>query len=170
MRLAVFVVIASLGVLRFVGALTYKGADFSSLALVEKAGHSFSTGGSKKPLETILAAQGCNAARIRVWTAGDYNLAYGLALGKRAKAAGMKVVVDLHFSDTCESAKMPWLCRFEADSPAGADPSHQAIPSSWGGSSATLSSLNSAIYECVGSVLTHCPLQAHRRPLAIQNT
>ena len=102
MRLAVVAAVTALGLLRFVGALTYKGADFSSLALVEKAGHSFSTGGSKEPLETILAAQGCNAARIRVWTAGDYDLTYGLALGKRAKAAGMSVVVDLHFSDTCE--------------------------------------------------------------------
>lgn len=96
------IAVAAFGLVQAVAGLTYKGADFSSLALMEKAGRSFTQSGSKQPLEKILASQGCNAARIRVWTAGDYNLAYGLALAKRVKAAGMKVMVDLHFSDTCE--------------------------------------------------------------------
>lgn len=102
MRLFLAAAFAAIGLARIASALTYKGADFSSLAIVEKAGRSFSDGGTTKPFETILASQGCNAARIRVWTAGDYTLDYGIALAKRAKAAGMKIMVDLHFSDTCE--------------------------------------------------------------------
>lgn len=144
-------VLALLAITHLGSALTYKGADFSSLVVVEKAGRSFTDGGTKKGLETILAAHGANTARIRVWTAGDYTVDYGIALAKRAKAAGMKIMVDLHFSDTCELAILvntligKWLttCR------TGADPAHQSIPSSWGGSGATLDQLNKAIYEYV---------------------
>jgi arabinogalactan endo-1,4-beta-galactosidase len=55
--------------------------------------------------ETILHNHGTNLARIRVWTSNstsEYSLAYGLALAKRAKAAGMDIYVDLHYSDTCK--------------------------------------------------------------------
>ena len=83
-------------------SLTYRGSDLSSLAIVEKNGVKFSDNGQVTPFETILRNHGSNAARIRVWTAGDYNLNYGLQLAKRVKAAGMTLIVDLHFSDTCE--------------------------------------------------------------------
>ena len=55
--------------------------------------------------ETILRNHGANLARIRVWTStldSEYSLNYGLALAKRACAAGMEIYVDLHYSDTCE--------------------------------------------------------------------
>ncbi|KZV94783.1 endogalactanase [Exidia glandulosa HHB12029] len=67
-----------------------------------------------------------NAARIRVWTAGQYNTQFALNLAKRIKAQGMTLMVDLHYSDT-------W-----------ADPGHQSIPSGWG---STLDQLNTAIYN-----------------------
>ncbi|KAM5535469.1 hypothetical protein V8D89_010806 [Ganoderma adspersum] len=95
-------------------ALTYHGADISSLTV------------------TILKNHGMNAARVRIWTAGQYNLQYGLALGKRIKAAGMTLIVDLHFSDT-------W-----------ADPGHQAIPSGW---PTDLSGLNTEIYTYTMNVV-----------------
>lgn len=82
-------------------ALTYRAADFSSLAVVEQSGARFSDNGQQLPFETILKNHGCNTARIRVWTTGQYNTAYALSLAKRVKAAGMTLVVDLHFSDTC---------------------------------------------------------------------
>ena len=82
--------------------LTYRGSDLSSVAVVEKNGISYTDNGKKLPLETILKNHGSNAARIRIWTAGDYNLNYALALGKRVKAAGMTLIVDLHYSDTCK--------------------------------------------------------------------
>ena len=83
-------------------ALTYHGADISSLTVVENAGVRFTDGGSVHPFENILRNHGMNAARVRIWTAGQYNLQYGLALGKRIKAAGMTLIVDLHYSDTCK--------------------------------------------------------------------
>ena len=81
--------------------LTYHGADISSLAVVERQGVHYSDNGQQQPFETILKNHGMNAARVRIWTAGDYNLQYGLALARRVKAAGMTLIVDLHYSDTC---------------------------------------------------------------------
>jgi len=106
-------------------ALTYRGSDFSSLAIVEKSGVKYTDNGQVTPFENILRNHGSNTARIRVWTAGDYTLSYGLQLAKRVKAAGMTLIVDLHLSDT-------W-----------ADPGKQAIPSSW---PTTLDGLNTQIY------------------------
>ena len=86
-------------------ALQYRGADFSSLINVENQGVRYKHNGQTQPFETILKNQGCNLARIRIWTSNnynEYNLAYGLALAKRAAAAGMDIYVDLHYSDTCE--------------------------------------------------------------------
>ena len=83
-------------------ALNFRGSDLSSLLIVERNGVSFSDNGQVQPFETILKNHASNTARIRVWTAGDYNLNYGLQLAKRVKAAGMTLIIDLHFSDTCE--------------------------------------------------------------------
>ncbi len=55
--------------------------------------------------DAILAKHGTNLARIRVWTStnnAEYSLTYGLALAKRAVAAGMQLLIDLHYSDTCK--------------------------------------------------------------------
>ncbi|KAI5116213.1 hypothetical protein M0805_005929 [Coniferiporia weirii] len=116
---------AALLFLKGVLALSLNGADISSLPLLESQGLSYSDGGTTKPFETILASHGFKLARIRVWTAGTYTQSYALALAKRAKAAGMKILVDLHYSDT-------W-----------ADPGHQAIPASW---PTNLTGLNTQIY------------------------
>ncbi|KIY72641.1 glycoside hydrolase family 53 protein [Cylindrobasidium torrendii FP15055 ss-10] len=109
-------------------AVTYRGADFSSLPILEADGQSYSDGGTTQALETILANYGTNLARIRVWAAddSDYNLADMVALGVRANAAGMDVMVDLHYSDT-------W-----------ADPGKQGTPAGW---ATDLSGLDSAIYD-----------------------
>lgn len=92
---------------RLAGALTYHGADFSSLINLENDGQTYNDGGSTQPFEKILANHGTNLARIRIWTSDsydEYSLQYGLDLAKRASAAGMAIMVDLHYSDTCESA------------------------------------------------------------------
>lgn len=98
-------------------ALTYKGVDWSSVAVEEAAGYSYKTAsGTTEALETILAGAGVNIVRQRVWvnpSDGSYDLDYNLELAKRAKAAGLGLYLDLHLSDT-------W-----------ADPSNQAIPSGW---------------------------------------
>ncbi|KAF5357082.1 hypothetical protein D9756_006540 [Leucocoprinus leucothites] len=120
-----------------VQAITWRGADFSSLANLEASGRTYrdSSSGAVTPFERILHNHGANLARIRIWTStsnSQYSLNYGLALGKRAKAAGMSIMVDLHYSDT-------W-----------ADPGHQAIPSSW---PTDLNGLNTQIWTYTRDVV-----------------
>lgn len=97
--------------------LTYVGVDWSSVGVEEDSGVSYSTSsGTSEALETILADAGVNTVRQRVWvnpSDGSYDLDYNLKLAKRAKAAGLGLYLDLHFSDT-------W-----------ADAGDQAIPSGW---------------------------------------
>ncbi|KAF8155939.1 endogalactanase [Crassisporium funariophilum] len=118
MRSLILFVVSLLSLPLSIQALQYHGADFSSLINLENSGTVYkdSASASGAKLETILHNHGANLARIRVWTSTSntqYSLTYGLALAKRAAAAGMEIYVDLHYSDT-------W-----------ADPGHQAIPSSW---------------------------------------
>lgn len=87
-------------------ALTYAGADFSSLVNLENSGVRYYDGSrTAEPFETILVNHGANLARIRVWTStsdSEYSLGYALALGKRAANAGMALMIDLHYSDSCK--------------------------------------------------------------------
>ncbi|KJR81746.1 arabinogalactan endo-1,4-beta-galactosidase [Sporothrix schenckii 1099-18] len=101
-------------------ALAYRGVDWSSVAVEEAAGVNYksATTNQAAPLESILAASGVNMVRQRLWVNpkpdnGAYNLAYNLKLARRARAAGLGVYLDLHYSDT-------W-----------ADPGHQTIPAGW---------------------------------------
>ncbi len=100
--------------------LTYRGVDWSSVAVEEATGVVYRTADTSAPakLEALLAASGVNMVRQRLWVnpvanGGAYNLSYNLALARRARAAGLAVYLDLHYSDT-------W-----------ADPGHQAIPAGW---------------------------------------
>ncbi|KAI1383358.1 glycoside hydrolase family 53 protein [Hypoxylon trugodes] len=115
MLVSVLLTLSSLTVVQ--AALKYKGVDWSSVIVEEKAGISYTTtSGTAEPLEKILAESGVNTVRQRVWVNprdGNYNVDYNLKLAQRAKAAGLDVYVDFHYSDT-------W-----------ADPGHQAIPSGW---------------------------------------
>ncbi|KAL3472768.1 family 53 glycosyl hydrolase [Aspergillus californicus] len=98
-------------------ALTYRGADISSLLIEEDAGVNYKNlNGQAQPLETILADNGVNSIRQRLWvnpSDGSYDLEYNLELAQRVQAAGMSIYLDLHLSDT-------W-----------ADPSNQDTPSTW---------------------------------------
>jgi arabinogalactan endo-1,4-beta-galactosidase len=96
-------------------ALQYRGADISSLLVEEDSDISYkSVDGQGESLETILADNGVNAIRQRLWVNpgdGSYDLDYNLELAKRMVAADMVIYLDLHLSDT-------W-----------ADPGHQVIHS-----------------------------------------
>jgi arabinogalactan endo-1,4-beta-galactosidase len=85
-------------------ALTYKGVDWSSLLVEEAAGKTYkTTSGTTALLESILKSSGVNTVRQRLWvnpSDENYNLAYNIKLAQRAKAAGLAVYLDLHFSDT----------------------------------------------------------------------
>lgn len=105
--MVVFLSLILLSLSALVQASTYKAADISSIVVVENAGHRYTDSGKVTPFETIIKNHGANTARIRVWTAGQYDLNYGLALAKRVKAAGLTLVIDLHYSDTCQFVFWP---------------------------------------------------------------
>lgn len=81
--------------------------------MLEASGKSFkTTSGTAEAFETILKSSGVNTVRQRLWvnpSDGVYNLDYNVKLAKRAKAAGLNIYLDMHFSDT-------W-----------ADPTHQVL-------------------------------------------
>jgi len=98
-------------------ALSVRGADLSFLPQLEEAGVRYrDLAGRIRPAEQILAHEGANYLRLRVWVdppAGYSDKARALGLAKRAKRAGMKILLDPHYSDF-------W-----------ADPGKQPIPASW---------------------------------------
>ncbi|CAO2653189.1 Nn.00g026000.m01.CDS01 [Neocucurbitaria sp. VM-36] len=130
-------------------ALPHKGVDWSSLLIEEKAGKTYkNSNGQTQPLETILKASGVNMVRQRIWvnpSNGDYNLDYNIRLAKRAKAAGLPIYLDFHYSDN-------W-----------ADPGKQVVPAAW--KSLAREALIKQIYDYTKSVLDR--FQKEGIPLAI---
>lgn len=88
-----------------------KGADVSTLLEVEKEGAKFyNARHQQQDALAILKENGVNYVRLRLWVnpkdsagqpygGGDNDLATTLALAKRAKALGMHVLLDFHYSD-----------------------------------------------------------------------
>jgi arabinogalactan endo-1,4-beta-galactosidase len=92
------------------------GADISFVPQMEGWGTKWlDKNGRQKDILQILKEQGINSVRLRVWTVGSGASSKAEVVGmcKRAKAKGMSVMIDFHYSDT-------W-----------ADPAHQATPASW---------------------------------------
>ncbi|HEV7848328.1 MAG TPA: glycosyl hydrolase 53 family protein [Mycetocola sp.] len=99
-------------------SLRIRGADVSFALQNEAAGIQVSDEGAVLPVERILANHGANYVRVRVWvdpSPETSDLSAGLELARRAKAAGLGTILNLHYSDT-------W-----------ADRSNQATPSDWRG-------------------------------------
>lgn len=122
----------------------YKGMDISTLLEVEKCGGKFYDRGIRKDVMDILQSYGVNAVRLRLWNdpysedgksygAGTNDLPTTIALAKRAKAHGMDVLLDLHYSDF-------W-----------ADPGKQRVPKAWRGMNAE--QLEEAVYAFTKSTL-----------------
>jgi arabinogalactan endo-1,4-beta-galactosidase len=91
------------------GALQARGADISFTLQVEGVGQTFSDkNGDVAPIERILAANGANFVRLRVWVnppPGYGDLDSALQLARRAKNAGLRVFLDLHYSDFWADSK-----------------------------------------------------------------
>ena len=116
-----------------------KGADISMLAEVEKhGGKYFDFDGKQKDAMQILKENGFNYIRLRLWNdpkdaeghgygGGNSDLATTIALAKRAKALGMKVLLDYHYSDF-------WT-----------DPGRQNKPKAWEGM--TIEQLTKAVHD-----------------------
>ena len=100
------------------------GADLSLLTFFETNGVNYQSNGQAGDAIHILKSNGINCVRLRLFTSSaaqaqadpyDYanNLDYTVPLAVRVKNAGLKFLLDFHYSDT-------W-----------ADPAHQAIPTAW---------------------------------------
>lgn len=115
-----------------------RGVDCSTVYAIEQTGAKYydEDNTEKDPL-AVMKEHGVNWVRLRIWNnpsaaatlpAGACDLARTKAVAKRAKALGMKVLLDFHYSDT-------W-----------ADPVHQIIPAAWT-SLTTITELSSAVYD-----------------------
>ena len=101
------------------------GMDVSSVLAEERSGvRYYDFQGQERDLFTILAQNGVNTIRVRVWNdpydesgkgygGGNNDIDAAVEIGKRAAAAGMGLIVDFHYSDF-------W-----------ADPSKQMVPKAW---------------------------------------
>ncbi|MBQ4255036.1 MAG: glycosyl hydrolase 53 family protein [Bacilli bacterium] len=98
------------------------GADLSIVAEVEKNGGVFyNEDGVEEDVFRILAKDGVNYCRLRLWNdpvskvtglpygGGDNDIETDIALAKRAKKAGMKVLIDFHYSDSWADPQKQWL-------------------------------------------------------------
>jgi arabinogalactan endo-1,4-beta-galactosidase len=95
-----------------------RGADLSFTPQLEAAGVRFRDHHAVHPAERILAAHGANYIRLRVWRnppPGYSTAASALAMARRARRAGLRILLDLHYSDF-------W-----------ADPGNQTTPAAWQG-------------------------------------
>ncbi|WP_110931936.1 glycoside hydrolase family 53 protein [Paenibacillus bouchesdurhonensis] len=121
------------------------GGDVSMLHEVEQLGGKFYDQGTPKDALQILSAHGMNAVRLRLWVdpydsfgnpygGGTNDLATTISLAQRAKAQGMEVLLDFHFSDF-------W-----------ADPGKQNKPKAW--QSLTYNQLLTTVYDYTHSVIT----------------
>ncbi len=122
------------------------GADLSYVNQVQDYGGLYKDSGSIKDPFTIFKNHGANVVRVRLWhnpqwlkplNAGKmYSDLYDAEKTiQRAKAAGMAVNLDFHYSDT-------W-----------ADPANQTIPAAWAGLSLTV--LKDSVYNYTLAVLNY---------------
>jgi len=114
-----------------------KGADVGWITEMEAAGRKFyNSNGVEQDCISLLKSFGMNTIRLRVWVnpAGGWNgTADVVAKALRAKNAGMRIMIDFHYSDT-------W-----------ADPGHQIKPAAW--ASQDISMLKTSLYSHTVAVL-----------------
>ena len=103
------------------------GMDISSVLAEEASGVKYyGFDGKETDLFRILADNGINTIRVRVWNnpfdqegrgfgGGNCDISSAVEIGRRAAACGMKLLVDFHYSDF-------W-----------ADPGKQMVPRAWAG-------------------------------------
>ena len=114
------------------------GADVSWLPTIESAGSKFFNANRKATDPLLLMKKaGLSVARVRLWvspTTTHGSLAEVLALAKRIKTAGLKLVLDIHYSD--------WW----------ADPAKQTKPAAW--ANLAQPQLVQQVHDYTASVLT----------------
>ena len=126
------------------------GADISFLPQLEDRGLKFSDKGVEKDAIQILKDHGFNYVRLRIFNEpandsgyspkkGFCDLEHTKQMAKRVKAAGMKLLLDFHYSDT-------W-----------ADPGKQYKPAAWKNLSFT--DLKKALYDYTKKVMEELKTQ-----------
>ena len=115
------------------------GMDASCVPALENSGVCYyDFDGTQKDVYEILSANGINYIRVRVWNdpfdaqgngygGGNCDIANAVEIGKRATKAGMKLLVNFHYSDF-------W-----------ADPGKQQAPKAWKGMD--IDEKSDALYE-----------------------
>jgi arabinogalactan endo-1,4-beta-galactosidase len=115
-----------------------RGADLSFVPEIEEAGTKFyNANGSEEDILSQLSNAGCNLVRVRLWHSPSNNhsgLSEVAALCQRVKQKGMKVMLDIHYSDT-------W-----------ADPGKQETPTAW--KNLSLNTLTDSVYNYTSVVLS----------------
>lgn len=121
------------------------GVDASMILKVEEQGGKyFNENGQEQDVYQIMANNGVNFFRVRIWNnpfdkyhngygGGDVDTDRAILMAKRAQNAGMNVMVDLHYSDF-------W-----------ADPDTQTMPKAW--ASKTSEELIEAVEQFTSQVL-----------------
>ncbi len=108
-----------------------KGADVSWVTQMEASSYKFyNTSGQQQDLFALMGSVGVNAIRLRAWvnpSDGWCNTADVVKKAIRAKNAGMKVLIDFHYSDS-------W-----------ADPGKQPTPAAW--SALNFTDMKTALYN-----------------------
>ena len=131
--------------------LAIRGADVSSLAKSEDLGGIYrDRNGTPGDALRILKKEGLNFIRLRVWVNpadGYHDQEELLRIARRAKNVGLRVLVDLHYSDR-------W-----------ADPGHQFKPAAW--ADLPFPELKQALYDHTYSVCRTLKDQ-HTPPAMIQ--
>ena len=124
------------------------GMDVSSMLSLEESGVTFkNANGEVEDLFTLLKESGVNYVRLRVWNdpftadgqgygGGNVNADRALTMAKRATAAGLKVLVDFHYSDF-------W-----------ADPSKQQVPKAWKSFEGDADKTADTVYDYTKQTLT----------------
>ena len=115
------------------------GMDASCVPALEKSGVKYyDHEGKEKDVYKILAENGVNYIRVRIWNdpfdssgrgygGGNCDIENAIEIGKRATACGLKLLVNFHYSDF-------W-----------ADPAKQMVPKAWKGMN--IEEKSTALYE-----------------------
>jgi len=114
-----------------------KGVDLSALFQIEDQGGIFKENGIPTDALDIFKNHSINFVRLRLWhtpDSGFNNLEKTLLMASRIKAAGLKFLLDIHYSDT-------W-----------ADPSQQTKPSTW--HSLPFQHLKDSVYQYTYNVIS----------------
>ncbi|MDX2016020.1 MAG: glycosyl hydrolase 53 family protein [Planctomycetota bacterium] len=128
----------------------WRGADLSFVPQLEAAGVTWSDARGTRDVVRIFADAGINLMRLRVWVNpvdGWSSVARTAAMASRARAAGMRTLIDFHYSDT-------W-----------ADPGHQTPPAAWSGLS--LATMADRVYRHTRDALDEI-VSTSGTPLAVQ--